>query len=473
MSETDQMSLDFGTGYPTVPNPAFEQESPPPPPRTPESTPKANAPTTPSGSESGDVRTSARRPQPRAFLTPTMDGPRAWTEVVRPRNTLVSIAERLESAEMQSAPKPKPRTKKVAQVVDAAEAKAKELAEAEAKQLAEARAAEAKKLAKEAEAKKQAEAKQARAARLAEAKEAKKKSIAEAKAKELAEAEAKERELALAENAAKWDRRHDLSRSSSAAAKGKELVDDDHGDDIYAQMLQNEQDAQDDEMEVDEFIANGFVGGFGVVGGEGGVGGVGGPARVPKKPPTGLRKVVPHVPKHGVIHPPPGVRMHGISTGGVFKGPPKRRLEVGCAKWHTSFPEERRAKKRKNAAQLKRFKFARYAEKEQLYYNAQTQAKKQFLKAEYSLRIKEHEQKAKRLATARANAKGTVHYKMAADKWTKHNWVHDREIMAVNLAVDGEDELCANHKAIYKEYKQLMKRAEWQSINAAAESDDE
>ena len=486
-----EMSLPFGQ-Y-AYANPAAGENDPPPPPRTPEPAEpqKAGTPKTPRGAASpAEVRTSGRKSQPRDFLKPSMEGPRSWAQV--PRSTLVSIAEGSETREMQAAkPAKKPRTKKVAAVKTPAEIEAEQRAqaeaearEAEAKKNAEARQAEAKELAKKAEDQKKAELKAARANRLAEAKKAKAEKIAqqkakEAEAKELAEAQALKESRLLAHAAGGAGLRAEEMTTETTfdfmqpPGKGKEAVDAyDRGDDIMNEMLQNE----DEQMRDDEALANALQ--FEeeqdpLVGSVGGVGGVGGPARLPKKPPMGPRVVVPHKPKHGVIHPPPGVRMHGISKGGVFKGPPKRRLEVGCTKWHTSFPAERRAKKRKNAAQKIRFKVAKYAADERAYYVSLKPVQQKSLRDQYKAKLAEMKAKVARLAEAKQNAKGTQHFKMAAAKWSEANKDLDQEIMAVNLAEGGEDELCHNHKAIYAEYKQLMKKPEWQQIAAGEDASEE
>jgi hypothetical protein len=84
------------------------------------------------------------------------------------------------------------------------------------------------------------------------------------------------------------------------------------------------------------------------------------------------------------------------------------------------------------------------------------------------------EETAKRLQAIKKLYKGSFKFGKAARKFARHNWKHDREIMAQNLAYGGvEGVTCATHKEMLAEYERLVKKYDFQMIADAPTSEEE
>jgi hypothetical protein len=150
----------------------------------------------------------------------------------------------------------------------------------------------------------------------------------------------------------------------------------------------------------------------------------------------------------------------------------KKIADVGCSSFYTKSYAERKLAAGKLKTTIRRFKFVKYALS---FAKKFSQCKdKQHAREQNAQKLQDMEERAAKLQGDKRRFKGTHRFGPAARKFGRHNWKHDREIMAQNLAYGGvEGVTCDAHKEMLNDYHRLVKKYEYRVIAEAPTSAEE
>ena len=150
----------------------------------------------------------------------------------------------------------------------------------------------------------------------------------------------------------------------------------------------------------------------------------------------------------------------------------KKIADVGCSSFYKKPYGERKLAAGKLKSTIRRFKFVKYALR---FAKKFSQCKdKKHAREQNAEKLQDMKERAAKLQGDKRRFKGTHRFGPAARKFARHNWKHDREIMAQNLAYGGvEGVTCDAHKEMLSDYHRLVKKYEFQVIAEAPTSAEE
>jgi hypothetical protein len=150
----------------------------------------------------------------------------------------------------------------------------------------------------------------------------------------------------------------------------------------------------------------------------------------------------------------------------------KKIADVGCSSFYKKTYAERKKATEKLKTTIRRFKFVKYAKRFAKRFSQHKD--KQRAREQNAERLQDMEETAERLKAKKRLFYKTHKFGKAARKFARHNWKHDREIMAQNLAYGGvEGVTCATHKEMLAEYERLVQKYDFRMIAEAPTSEEE